>query len=157
MKSAFWGVDGFEKMRAEKNKRFKIVTLGCKVNQYESAYLRDALREAGYAEASKRDRAQLVIVNTCIVTGKASYQSRQAVRRAVKENPGAVIAAVGCYGQSFPEELAEIKGLDLIAGNTVKGGLVQVLTDFKKVPKPFQISGNSSPARRLISCLSRRF
>jgi threonylcarbamoyladenosine tRNA methylthiotransferase MtaB len=91
-------------MRAEKNKRFKIVTLGCKVNQYESAYLRDALMEAGYSEASKTDRAQLVIVNTCIVTGRASYQSRQAVRRAVKENPGAAIAAVGCYGQSFPEE-----------------------------------------------------
>jgi len=108
---------------------FKIITLGCKVNQYESAYLKDSLLNAGWYEASKNERADLTLVNTCIVTQKASYQSRQAVRKAIKENPSGMTSAIGCYGQVFPDELSKIPGLNLIAGNTVKGQLPDILTN----------------------------
>ncbi|MFO7459160.1 MAG: hypothetical protein R6X07_00935, partial [Desulfatiglandales bacterium] len=87
------------------SKTFHIITLGCKVNQYESACLREALLQAGWIEVPKGANAALNIVNTCIVTQSASCQSRQAIRRAVKENPGALTAAVGCYAQVYPEHL----------------------------------------------------
>ena len=76
---------------------FKIITLGCKVNQCESASLR------------------------------ASHQSRQAIRKAIRENPSGAVAAIGCYGQVFPEELSQIQGVNLVAGNTVKARLPDIL------------------------------
>ena len=106
---------------------FKIITLGCKVNQYESAYLKDSLLKAGWYEASKHEKADITLINTCIVTRKASYQSRQALRKAIRENPAGMTAAIGCYGQVFPDELSKIPGLNLITGNTVKGQLPDIL------------------------------
>jgi threonylcarbamoyladenosine tRNA methylthiotransferase MtaB len=102
------------------SKTFQIITLGCKVNQYESACLREAFLQAGWLEVQKDGKAEASIVNTCIVTRSASYQSRQAIRRAIKENPGGLTAAVGCYAQVFPEHLMEIRGLDVVAGNRTK-------------------------------------
>jgi len=113
-------------------KTFRIITLGCKVNQHESACLREALLRSGWAEFPKDGKAELNIINTCTVTQRASYQSRQAIRRAIRENSGGLIAAVGCYAQVFPEELLEIKGLDLVADNTVKGRLHHVLDHMEK-------------------------
>lgn len=106
---------------------FKIITLGCKVNQYESAFIEESLITKGCQKASQDTEAELVVINTCIVTAKASYQSRQAIRRAIRENPEAIIAAIGCYGQVFPEELSLISGVDLIAGNKGKSSFPDVL------------------------------
>ena len=113
-------------------KTFKIITLGCKVNQCESAYLREALMQAGWVPAERGGPADVTVVNTCIVTQRASYQSRQAIRKAIRENPSALTAATGCYAQTFPEELSGIEGLDLIAGNALKGHLHKVLQDCRK-------------------------
>jgi phosphoribulokinase len=65
---------------------FKIITLGCKVNQYESAYLEERLKGAGWRRASRNQKAEVTVVNTCIVTQRASYQSRQAVRKIIREH-----------------------------------------------------------------------
>ncbi len=108
-------------------KTFKIITLGCKVNQFESASLKGSLLDSGLSEASKDEEADVIVVNTCIVTKTASGQSRQAISRAVRENPHGVVAAVGCYAQVFPEELVRITGVNLIAGNTVKDRLPGLL------------------------------
>lgn len=104
-------------------KSFKIITLGCKVNQYESAFIEESLIDMGCKKANQDREAELVVIDTCIVTAKAGYQSRQAIRRAIRENPGAIIAVIGCYGQVFPDELSKINGVDLIAGNKGKGSL----------------------------------
>lgn len=109
------------------NPSFKIITLGCKVNQYESAYLRESLLDKGWSQAQRKDEADITIVNTCIVTQRASYQSRQAIRKAIRENPLGRTAAIGCYAQVFPEELSDIKGVDFIAGNREKAGLLTML------------------------------
>ncbi|MBW2609194.1 MAG: tRNA (N(6)-L-threonylcarbamoyladenosine(37)-C(2))-methylthiotransferase MtaB [Deltaproteobacteria bacterium] len=106
---------------------FKIVTLGCKVNQYESAFLIESLINAGWRQVSKDDEADVTVVNTCIVTQRASCQSRQAIRKAIRENPSGMTAAVGCYAQVFPEELSGIEGLGIIAGNTEKAQLPAIL------------------------------
>jgi len=102
------------------HRTFKIVTLGCKVNQYESACFKEALTGAGWRPAGRSEASDVFIVNTCIVTQKAAHQSRQAVRKAIRENPSGYVAAVGCYAQVFPEELAQIEGLGLIADNRMK-------------------------------------
>jgi threonylcarbamoyladenosine tRNA methylthiotransferase MtaB len=117
-------------------RKFRVVTLGCKVNQYESAYLREALLRDGWAEASKGEKADASIVNTCIVTQRASYQSRQAIRKAVRENPSGVVAAVGCYAQVFPNELSGIEGLDLVLNNATKGQLPEILACLQKQSRP---------------------
>ncbi len=109
------------------SKRFRIITLGCKVNQYESAFFREALKREGWREARKGEQAHAAVVNTCIVTQRAAHQSRQAIRKVIRENPGARVAAVGCYGQLFAEELAHIEGLSVIGGNRIKGRLPQLL------------------------------
>jgi threonylcarbamoyladenosine tRNA methylthiotransferase MtaB len=109
------------------SKTFKILTLGCKVNQYESVFIEESLRGMGCQGANQSQQADLVVINTCIVTARASYQSRQAIRRAIRENSRAVIAAIGCYGQVFPGELTKISGVDVIAGNNGKSSLPELL------------------------------
>jgi threonylcarbamoyladenosine tRNA methylthiotransferase MtaB len=109
------------------HKTFRVITLGCKVNQYESAYLEERLKDTGWSPAGKDEKAGLVVINTCIVTQRASCQSRQAIRKAIRENPGCTAAAVGCYGQAFRDELTGIEGLNIITGNADKLSLPDIL------------------------------
>jgi threonylcarbamoyladenosine tRNA methylthiotransferase MtaB len=97
-------------------KTFTITTLGCKVNQYESEQIARGLVEAGFvyqdtALPSHDDPADLCIINTCTVTQKASMQSRQAVRQAVRNQPDAVIIVTGCYAQTEPAAIRKIEGV----------------------------------------------
>ena len=109
------------------SKSFKIITLGCKVNQYESAYLVEALDSAGLIRAGDGDHADIHIVNTCIVTQTASRQSRQEIRKAIRENPGAIVVATGCYGQVYPDELLGIDGIGPVVGNTEKAKIPELV------------------------------
>ena len=96
---------------------FSIKTLGCKVNQFESETLEQALVNQGYRPASGEETADLCIINTCTVTQKASMQSRQAIRRAIRSNPGARILVTGCYAQTEPEAIQKIAGIHDIVGH----------------------------------------
>jgi len=109
------------------HKSFKVITLGCKVNQYESAYLKETLAGAGWGQAGRDETSDVVIINTCIVTQKAAHQSRQAIRKAIRENPGGFIAAVGCYAQALPEEISRIEGVGLVADNRMKADIPNFL------------------------------
>ncbi|MFC1869323.1 tRNA (N(6)-L-threonylcarbamoyladenosine(37)-C(2))-methylthiotransferase MtaB [Thermodesulfobacteriota bacterium] len=108
-------------------KTFKIITLGCKVNQYESAYIKERFTAAGWRQGLKNGEADITVINTCIVTQRASYQSRQAIRKAIRENSSGMTAAIGCYAQVFPEELSRIEGISIIAGNKEKTKLPDML------------------------------
>ncbi len=101
-------------------KRFHITTLGCKVNQCESAALSSILESDGVSAAQTIDQSDIVVINTCTVTGKAAMQSRQAIRRAIRRNPEAKIIVTGCYAQTAPQEIQTIKGIDLIVGQAEK-------------------------------------
>lgn len=106
--------------------RIAITTLGCKVNQSESALIRGSLKENGHEIVpTHSDNPDVCIINTCSVTAKSDYQSRQMIRRAVKT--GAKVIATGCYAQLRPHELSNIKGLDLIVGNSQKDKLHEYL------------------------------
>ncbi|MEW6667045.1 MAG: tRNA (N(6)-L-threonylcarbamoyladenosine(37)-C(2))-methylthiotransferase MtaB [Thermodesulfobacteriota bacterium] len=108
-------------------KTFRIITLGCKVNQYESAFLDEALQKEGCRQAGAGEQADITIVNTCIVTQRAAHQSRQAIRKAVRETRSGTVAAVGCYAQAAPEELTRIRGLGLVADNISKARIPEEL------------------------------
>jgi len=110
-------------------KTFKIITLGCKVNQYESAYLESELQEAGWVAVDSAEESDVSIVNTCIVTQAAAHQSRQELRKAIRANPEGYVAATGCYAQAFPDKLQEIEGLELITGNVGKGRLPELIQE----------------------------
>jgi len=107
---------------------FKIVTFGCKVNQYESAFIREGLIREGWSEAAEGHRPDVVIVNTCMVTREAQSQSRQAINRAAREFPRSKIVAGGCYAEVLPDEVSRLKGVDLIAGNRIKGFIPAIIS-----------------------------
>jgi threonylcarbamoyladenosine tRNA methylthiotransferase MtaB len=100
--------------------KFKITTLGCKVNQYESEAIARQLEASDWGTTSADELPDLCIINTCTVTQKASMQSRQAVRLAVKANPGARIMVTGCYAQTAADELKKIEGVDHVIGHAEK-------------------------------------
>ena len=83
----------------------KTVTLGCKVNQYETEYVREGLLGVGYEDANEQ-QADLCIVNTCTVTNEGDSKSRQVIRRLARENPDSRIVVMGCYATRAPDEIA---------------------------------------------------
>ncbi|MBI4843700.1 MAG: tRNA (N(6)-L-threonylcarbamoyladenosine(37)-C(2))-methylthiotransferase MtaB [Nitrospirae bacterium] len=102
-----------------------VQTLGCKVNQSESAIISGLLKEGGFEVVDSSESPDILIINTCTVTKKSDYQSRQMIRRAVKS--GAKVVATGCYAQLRHDELHNIKGLSLIVGNHAKEDIVNRL------------------------------
>lgn len=112
--------------------RVALATLGCKVNQYESAALMEALEHIGFQAVPFTAEADCYIVNTCTVTSRTDYQSRQLIRRAIRRNPQALIVVTGCYAQTNTAELSGIPGVTLIAGNREKTSLPQVIADLWK-------------------------
>ena len=100
--------------------KFKITTLGCKVNQSESEAIAQDLQSSKWRAARDREAADFCIVNTCAVTQKAAMQSRQAVRRAIRTNPDAQIVVTGCYAQTAPQEIKTIEGVNYIIGHGEK-------------------------------------
>lgn len=100
--------------------KYKIFTLGCKVNQYESEAIAELLNASDWTAASKNEEADICIINTCTVTGKAAMQSRQIIRQAIKANPYARIIVTGCYAQTGYQEIKEIEGVHDIIGHSLK-------------------------------------
>lgn len=99
-----------------------LATLGCKVNQCDTAAVAEALREAGFAVVPFPGPADVFVINTCTVTARTDFQSRQLIRRACRISPGAVVVT-GCYAQCRPEELSRIPGVRSIVGNAEKDRL----------------------------------
>ena len=104
-----------------------IATLGCKVNQFESEALMSALEQRGYGLVPFGEGADITIINTCTVTHRADFQSRQLVRRAFRSNPKSLIIVTGCYSQVEPETLAGIEGVKYLLGNREKGQIPDLL------------------------------
>ena len=112
--------------------KFTVTTLGCKVNQYESYAIAQQLKSAGNSQVDNKQRADLCIINTCAVTQKASMQSRQAVRQAIRANPGARIIVTGCYAQTEPGAINKIEGIDQIIGHAYKHKIPEMVHSLDK-------------------------
>ena len=109
-----------------------IATLGCKVNQFESEALIDALERKGYALILFEEGADITIINTCTVTHRADFQSRQIVRRAFRSNPNSLIIVTGCYPQVEPDAFIKMKEVRYLLGNGEKNQIPDLLPLMQK-------------------------
>ena len=106
------------------NKLVSFITLGCKVNQYETNAMIQKFIEKGYEIVNHTEKADIYIVNTCTVTNMADRKSRQMIKKVKKINPQAIIVACGCYAQVAKEDLENMKEIDLVLGNNEKRDIV---------------------------------
>lgn len=99
-------------------------TLGCRVNSYESEAMTEKFKKEGYEVVDFNDKADVYVINTCTVTNMGDKKSRQAINKAKKSNPDSVVAVVGCYSQTSPDEVSNIEGVDVVLGTRNKGDIV---------------------------------
>ncbi len=109
------------------HKKVATLTLGCKVNQYETDGMRELLEQAGCQFVEFHQQADIYLVNTCSVTNMAERKSRQMLHRAKKLNPQSIVVAAGCYVQTVPEEVQKDLAVDLVIGNNCKKDIVRLL------------------------------
>lgn len=112
------------------NKTFVTVTLGCKVNSYETDNLAKQLEKAGYTRATRESKVDVALINTCSVTSNADKKSRQQIRRLAKKFPNATLVVMGCYSQINKELSATIPEIDIMLGTSKRNNLVQHLATF---------------------------
>lgn len=117
------------------NKKAAYLTLGCKLNFAETSAIGRQLSQVGVRRSRDGEVADICVINTCSVTEFADKKCRQAVRKMIKENPGAYVIVTGCYAQLKPEDIAGIKGVDIVLGSEQKLDVVAYLDELKKKDK----------------------
>lgn len=120
------------------------LTLGCKVNTYETNAMETLFVKSGYELVSFQEEADIYIVNTCTVTNMADRKSRQMLHKAKKRNPNAIVVAAGCYVQAAGEAVKEDIAVDLIIGNNKKGKVVEVVEEYM-ASNGIEVLGNFTP------------
>ncbi|PIS02683.1 MAG: tRNA (N(6)-L-threonylcarbamoyladenosine(37)-C(2))-methylthiotransferase MtaB [Chlamydiae bacterium CG10_big_fil_rev_8_21_14_0_10_42_34] len=131
-------------------KKFKVVTLGCRTNQYESQGYTDQLRKMGYAPASDGEKADLCIVNTCTVTESADSSSRHQIRSLLKEHPNAKVTVTGCMAESASELLHQMDQRIQIVPNAQKERLIdQIFPEEENLPE-FNIEAFDAHTRAFV-------
>ena len=113
-------------------KRVAFYTLGCKLNFSETSTIARSFKDEGFNRVDFEETADIYVINTCSVTDNADKQFKQIVKKALKKNDKAFVAAVGCYAQLKPEELASVDGVDLVLGATEKFKITDYLNDLTK-------------------------
>ena len=104
-----------------------VATLGCRLNQVESQEMLGLVEAQGFRPVAGAERAEVYVVNTCTVTGRADVSDRQLIRRITRERPGALVVVTGCWAQTDPQAVARIPGVDLVLGNQEKYRLPELL------------------------------
>lgn len=117
-------------------KKVAFKTLGCKLNYSETMAIQQDFEKEGYDISSFQDPADIYIINTCSVTQSANSTCRSTVRRALRRNPEAFVAVIGCYAQLEPDEIADIDGVDAVLGAKNKFKLLELFDDFTKRSEP---------------------
>ena len=114
----------------KQSKKVAFVTLGCKVNQYESNAMAQKFIDKNYKICDIEDSPDIIIVNTCTVTNIADRKSRQLLRKVKEENPNSVVVACGCYVQVAKDKIDEIEEIDISIGNSEKKDIVQIVENY---------------------------
>ncbi len=116
----------------ENRKKVAFYTLGCKLNFSETSTIARSFQDEGFDRVDFEEIADIYVINTCSVTENADKQFKQIVKKALKHNDKAFVAAVGCYAQLKPEELAAVDGVDLVLGATEKFKITDYINDLSK-------------------------
>lgn len=104
--------------------------LGCKVNQYESEAIAELFEEKGYDVVGIDDKADVYVINTCTVTNFGDKKSRQLIRKVKRQNPDALVAVVGCYAQTAPDEVMKIEGVNIVIGTKDRKEIVSIVENY---------------------------
>jgi threonylcarbamoyladenosine tRNA methylthiotransferase MtaB len=118
------------------SKTIAFATLGCKLNQAETQEMEELMASRGHRAVPFEEAAQVYVINTCTVTGRADFSDRQLIRRAIARNPRALVVVTGCLAQTDPAAIARIPGVDLIVGNQEKYELAGLLDSLTKRATP---------------------
>ncbi len=136
--------------RKTKTKTASLHTLGCRLNQAETAIIAKNLQQHGFKIVEFGKLADLTVVNTCTVTEQADSKCRQAVRKSIRSNPDTFVAVVGCYAQMAVETIREIDGVDMIVGNAHKMQLAAFVDNLEKVSEPRIIHSPKIPRDEFV-------
>ena len=118
-------------------KNISIVTLGCKVNQYDTAVILNQLPKSRYKRVPFSDKADVYVIDTCTVTHKADAEARNYINRAKRANPDGLVVVTGCYAQVSPEDLKNVKGVDYVIGNSHKfSSLLKIIREGERQEEP---------------------
>lgn len=135
---------------AQANKKFRLITLGCRTNQYETQAYQDQLTALGYEAAGADEAADICIVNTCTVTESADSSSRHEIRKLARENPNARIVVTGCSVERQPDAIRQIEGVTDLISNADKEQLIaQLFPDLDNLPE-FQIKHFEAHTRAFV-------
>jgi threonylcarbamoyladenosine tRNA methylthiotransferase MtaB len=118
--------------RMNPRKKVAFYTLGCKLNFSETSTIARSFKDEGFERTDFSEKADMYVINTCTVTENADKKFKDIVKLAQKSNPDAFVAAIGCYAQLKPEELADVSGVDLVLGATEKFKITDYLNDLTK-------------------------
>ena len=105
--------------------------LGCKVNQYESEAIAELFQEKGYEIVGIDEEADVYVINTCTVTNFGDKKSRQLIRKVKRQNENAIVAVVGCYAQTAPQELMKVEGVNFVIGTKDRAQIVEMVENYK--------------------------
>ncbi|MFC3388602.1 tRNA (N(6)-L-threonylcarbamoyladenosine(37)-C(2))-methylthiotransferase MtaB [Salinicoccus sesuvii] len=111
-------------------------TLGCKVNHYETEAMWQLFKNEGYDRVEFSQNADVFVINTCTVTNTGDKKSRQVIRRAIRNNPDAVVAVTGCYAQTAPKDIMDIPGVDIIIGTEDRDKLIGYVDQYHEERQP---------------------
>lgn len=117
-------------------KTVAFLTLGCKVNTYESEAMLKLFQQAGYLHVDFKDVADVYVINTCTVTNTGDSKSRQMIRQAIRRNPQATVCVVGCYSQVASEEVISIEGVGVVLGTQFRNQIVDFVKEYEKTHQP---------------------
>ena len=117
-------------------------TLGCKVNHYETEAIWQLFKDANYERVEFETNADVFVINTCTVTNTGDKKSRQIIRRAIRQNPDAVVCVTGCYAQTSSAEIMEITGVDIVVGTQDRHKLLDYIQQFQEERQPINGVGN---------------
>ena len=112
------------------NKKSAFITLGCKVNLYDTEAMAELFTEKGYEVVDFEEYADVYLINTCTVTNLGDKKSRQMIRRAKRINPNSVVVATGCYAQVASEEVAKIEGINIVIGTKNRSEIVETVENY---------------------------
>lgn len=112
------------------NKKIAFITLGCKVNLYDTEAMAELFTEKGYKVVDFEEYADVYLINTCTVTNLGDKKSRQMIRRAKRINPNSVVVATGCYAQVASEEVAKIEGINIVIGTKNRSEIVETVENY---------------------------
>lgn len=124
--------------------KYLVVTLGCKVNTYESEALKTLFDEKGYQQVNEGESPDVIVVNTCSVTSTSDQKCRQKIRGLIRSYPQAIMVVMGCFAQMASESIKDIEGVNIIVGTNNRHLIPKLVDDFKKDHKQINIveSGN---------------